>query len=279
MKEEPLLSGIKEPQPNAPSRSRAACVNLIATTVGTGVLSIPISFSYTGLIPGLVILCFFAYLSDASMRFIASASSRMHASSYAELGERVYGRSGRQLVLWSLLALLVGAVVQILICIVDLIEMLAVEAVGINISREHVTAIITLGAMPLCMPKQLHALRFLSSASVLAILFTVGCIIGLAVQASLTSQNREHIDPQHVDDTYAVVLPPSARWSLAIPIHALAFCSQFNINDLQNELPPLERPMLPAVVHTAMGIACVIYALVGTTGYMLLGARTVPNIL
>ena len=71
----------------------------------------------------------------------------------------------------------------------------------------------------------------------------------------------------------------SARWSLAIPIHALAFCSQFNINDLQNELPPLERPMLPAVVHTAMGIACVIYALVGTTGYMLLGARTVPNIL
>ena len=104
MKEEPLLSGIKEPQPNAPSRSRAACVNLIATTVGTGVLSIPISFSYTGLIPGLVILCFFAYLSDASMRFIASASSRMHASSYAELGERVYGRSGRQLVLWSLSA-------------------------------------------------------------------------------------------------------------------------------------------------------------------------------
>ena len=45
MKEEPLLSGIKEQQPDAPSRSRAACINLIATTVGTGVLSIPISFS------------------------------------------------------------------------------------------------------------------------------------------------------------------------------------------------------------------------------------------
>jgi hypothetical protein len=74
-------------------------------------------------------------------------------------------------------------------------------------------------------------------------------------------------------------VPRQVRWSLGIPIHALAFCSQFNINDLQNELPPLERPMLPAIVHTAMAIACVIYALVGTTGYMLLGARTVPNIL
>ena len=59
-----------------------------------------------------------------------------------------------------------------------------------------------------------HALRFLSSASVLAILFSVGCIIGLAVQGCLTAQNREHIDPQHVDDTYAVMLPPSVRCSL-----------------------------------------------------------------
>ncbi len=275
MKEEPLLA--QDATPTAPSRYTSACVNLVATTVGTGVLSIPISFSYTGLIPGLTILCFFAFLSDASMRFIASASTQMHASSYADLGERVYGRTGRQLVLWSLLALLVGAVVQILICIVDLVEMLSVKAVGIDVSREEVTAIITLGVMPLCMPKQLHSLRFLSSASVLAILFTAGCIIGLAVRESLAAQNGDLLPAEN--DAFAVVLPPSARWSLAMPIHALAFCSQFNINDLQNELPPLERPMLPAVVHTAMGVACAIYALVGATGYMLLGARTAPNIL
>jgi DNA gyrase/topoisomerase IV subunit A len=92
----------------------------------------------------------------------------------------------------------------------DLLDILA--------KPQRVTAIITLGAVPLCLPKQLHALRFLSSASVLAILFSVGCIIGLAVQGCLTAQNREHIDPQHVDDTYAVMLPPSVRCSLGWPL-------------------------------------------------------------
>ena len=266
-KTEPLLPS--EEPPNG-SRSRAACVNLVATTVGAGVLSIPISFSYTGLVPGLVILCAFAWLSDASLRYISDASALMNAGSYAELGERVYGVIGRRLVLWSLLALLVGAVIQVMICVIDLIEMLSAKLAGFEASRNQITIGITLITIVSSMPTQLHSLRLLSSVSVLSILFTAGCIVGLA---ALDAGQDDSVPP------YALVKPLSTHWVLAMPIHSLAFCSQFNINDLYNELPPTER--LGGIVHFAIGISLLIYALVGATGYTLLGARTdlFPNIL
>lgn len=268
-KTQPLLAD--DPQPTG-SRSRVACVNLVATTVGAGVLSIPISFSYTGLLPGLGILCAFAWLSDASLRYISSASALVNARTYAELGERVYGRTGRQLVLWSLLALLVGAVIQVMICVIDLIEMLSVKLVGFDASRNQITATITCLTILSSMPTQLHSLRLLSSVSVLSILFTAACIVGLA---ALDAGDDEGAPP------YAVAKPLSTRWALAMPIHSLAFCSQFNINEAYNELPASERSELGRIVHVAMGISLLIYALVGATGYTLLGARTAlfPNIL
>ena len=140
MKSEPLLEPSERSEPpRAKTNVVAAIINLIATSVGTGVVSIPISMSYTGLMPGLLMLCGFAWLSDASLRFLALAAFSTHASSYAELGERVYGLFGRKLVLWLLLVLLFSASVTILICIVDLIEMLAFKVANFQIERVHLT--------------------------------------------------------------------------------------------------------------------------------------------
>ena len=66
-----------------------------------------------------------------------------------------------------------------------------------------------------------------------------------------------------------------------MPIHSLAYCNQFQILDLESELPAGQRRFLPLIIAIAMGAACAVYALVGAAGYILLGSETAnyPNIL
>ena len=127
--------------------------------------------------------------------------------------------------------------------------------------------------MPLCLPRQIHSLRFLSTASVLAIFFTTACVVGLAFGERPRTPDAE--------EAWRLVKPPSGSWALATPIHSLAYCSQFQVFELANDLPASQRHLLPGIVHIAMAVAAAIYALVGTTGYVLLGERAAlyPNIL
>ena len=276
-KQVPLLDRAAES--DGVARARAACINLVATTIGTGILSVPISLSYCGLAPGLAILAFFAILSSASLRFLSAAAALVHASSYAAIGERVFGTLGRELVLWSLLLLLAGASIQVHICITDLVEMLAERLLDQDIERDFLSAAITLIVTPLCMPIELHSLRHLSSASVLAILFTTGCIVTRCIVGG--SHNDTAVASSSSTAPWLLATPLSVRWSLAMPIHSLAYCNQFQILDLESELPAGQRRFLPLIIAIAMGAACAVYALVGAAGYILLGSETAnyPNIL
>ena len=97
VKEEPLL----QPAAEVPTLV-ALCwgsVSLYATTVGAGVLSVPISYAYCGSGWGAsMLLVAFGALSAASLHFIAGAASRVGASSYLGLGERCFGLAGAQAV-------------------------------------------------------------------------------------------------------------------------------------------------------------------------------------
>ena len=186
-KTEPLLPTADAPAEDAScGKVFALCISLIATTVGAGVLSVPISYAYVGSVPmGTAMLVFFGVLSAASLRFIDVAANLMNASSYLNLGERCFGRAGASAVLWSLLGLLGGAFVQLSIIVIDLTEMLLAETVYAATddtpNRFVVTAIVLICAYPLCLPRQLLQLSFTSSLSVGCILFTCFCIISLSL--------------------------------------------------------------------------------------------------
>ena len=78
---EPLLPSLAAAEQASLGKLVALCVSLIATTVGAGVLSVPISFAYLGSISsGCGMLGAFGMLSAASMRFIDIAANRMNAS-------------------------------------------------------------------------------------------------------------------------------------------------------------------------------------------------------
>ena len=103
--------------------------------------------------------------------------------------------------------------------------------------------------LPLCLPRELLQLRFTSSLSVIAMLFTCACIVSLALAGSGARAGGD-------SDSDAAAAPeqPPGGWLLAMPIFSLAYCSQFNVLDLADSLPKSERStMLPQVVHLAMG--------------------------
>ena len=98
-------------------------VNLFATTVGAGVLSVPISFAYCGsVVSGLLVLGAFCALSEASLWFLVEGAERTSTGSYLALGERCFGSAGSAAALWSLLGLLGGAMVQIFIIVIDIVD-------------------------------------------------------------------------------------------------------------------------------------------------------------
>ena len=83
------------------------CVNLFATTVGAGILSVPICFAYCGsFLLALLILIGYGALSAGSLCFIFAAAQHTNARSYLELGGLCFGNVGSAAVLWSLLGLL-----------------------------------------------------------------------------------------------------------------------------------------------------------------------------
>ena len=264
-----------------------ACINLFATTVGAGILSVPICFGYCGSsLLALLLLAVFMVLSAASLLFIAGAAARTGAHSYLHLGERCYGRTGASFVLWSLMGLLCSAVVQVMIIIVDLAEMLLARyaPVWMAPSRTLLFVIIAALEVPLCLPRELHQLRFTSSLSVIAILFTCACIVELAIShPSSDGVGADGADGAGGADGTDEATPQTAGdWLLAMPIFSLAYCSQFNVLDLAQTLPKASRDTtLPTVVYVAMGGAFCAYALVGLACYALLGDTTLryPNVL
>ena len=83
---------------------------------------------------GLLLLVGFAAASDASLIFLCDAADLTGATSYAELGERCFGRCGRASVMLCLLAMLVASVVIVLIVVTDVCAML-LTAAGLAVPR------------------------------------------------------------------------------------------------------------------------------------------------
>jgi amino acid permease len=279
---EPLLPAVDGA---GPSRWNIlwASLNLLATTVGAGMLSLPISFAYCGsALPALMLLGFFGMLSAASFRFIFGAAMRMEqAPSYLALGERCFGSRGSAAVLVSLMALLASAFVQVSIIVIDVAEMLLLrvfEPFEQLPGRVLTTVLVLALVVPLCLPRDLRKLTFASTLSVACSLFTCGSIVTLSLMGE-PPELPPDVDGRPRDS--ASQASTAALWPLAMPIFSLAFCSQFQILDIAYGLHPRQRRYVPAIIHVTMAIAAGIYALVGFVCFGLLGERALhyPNVL
>ena len=201
---EPLVEAVPA---SASSATPWSCfVSLLVTMVGVGILSLPLSVVYCGLLPGSLIIFAFAVASNKSLQFLIQAAALTDATSYADLGGRCLGAGGRRAVVGCLIALLVASAIIVFIAIADLTRSLALSA---GYELEHVPLAVSL-MLPiglLSLPAQLQQLRVAASGGVLAIGFLVlGMLLVLSQRGAAPDVRLVSLSPRSV---------------LAIPIHAL----------------------------------------------------------
>lgn len=190
------------------------------------------------------------------------------------IAERTLGPLGKGFVLWSLLALLLAAAVTVHIIATDLgIVMLCddgADSSSMRCNRKCVAAGVTLVVMPMCLPQRFEQLKYSSTGSLIALFLTCATVFSLFLRG-------------HSPSTTLTILPPTMPIDSvrAMPIDMLAFCSQFSVLDVAHEMGPKLRSKLPAIIHSSMAVACILYISFAVACYVLLGdeIKNFPNVL
>ena len=141
--------------------------NLCSATLGAGALSLPFAIKLTGILPGVLLLIFSAYLTIISIDVIIEACARTHLFKYEDVSVRLVGpRAGRVLEA-SLLIFCFGTAVAYIVAIGDILDQ-GIRAAGWGLSslysRERVMIIFwTLVMFPLSLQRHVVALERFSS--------------------------------------------------------------------------------------------------------------------
>ena len=229
MGKSPLEDSLLEDSESFRSKKKAdlfsVTVNLFATTVGACMLSLPLSLDYAGLWLGSAMVLFFGLVSDRSLIYLVRSARITGSASYYECGARCLGAVGAKAVLVSLGALMFAAGVTVHIILTDIVHVLLPDLLGpaAEFARTTVAIGVTVLCVPLCMPRELQQLRWVSSASVCTILLACASVFAIYVRKSVAGGA-----PYAAAGIVHVRLSPII--SLAIPIQSLAFCNQFSVS-------------------------------------------------
>lgn len=127
--------------------------------------------------------------------------------------------------------------------------------------RAFVTVALMVFVYPFTCLKNLSALRYNSTAAVMTILFVVLCLV--------IKLGEDGVAPS----SQATTMSPAIL--LAGPIQGLAFCNQFNILEVKEELPQAKQGSMSTIVHVSMlGVVMPVYALASIAGYLHFGTAT-----
>jgi amino acid permease len=297
--DEPLLqdASVKAGGPEGASPI-SVVITLGVTTMGAGILSLPIATAYCGsMTTGVAFLGIFALAADYALVLIVRAARNLRVSSLGDLGHACYGSFGSSLVSGTLITLLFGAMVTIMIVIGDVIPPpIQYFALGAEyrvscpafdcaaplwwagtvrcdiadtcapppfaLSRLAICACLVALTYPLTLFRDLTSLRLTSSFAISAVFFVV---LALCVRWGSAG-------------TAASARTFEFDWSslvLAFPIQALSYCCVFNILGLDRELRPRNKKDIYSIIHASMLLVVFpMYAAASIAGYMQFGDET-----
>eukprot|EP01135_Chromosphaera_perkinsii_P002591 Nk52_evm107s224 gene=Nk52_evmTU107s224 len=248
--------------------------NLAATTMGAGILSLPVSLAYCGLYTGLGLMFLFAVFSDYSLMLLVRCAKLTNAGSLEEVGEKLYGRVGANIVKTVLLILLFGFMIVSVIVVSDSVMPLWQELpmfVGKGgewyVSKPFITGMCVALMFPLTMSRSLSALKFSSWLAVFSVLYLIFMMV---VKFLLKWEVASDIRGFNF----------SPKFAMAFPIQSVAFCSQFNVIPLYDELQDSHKKHMGKVIHGSILLLSLGgYVLFSVLGYLYFGQDVETDIL
>ena len=243
-------------------------LNMSNTILGAGMLALPHALAQSGLLVGLLLLALFAALSLLGLHLLSAAADLAgRPSSFYAVAEKAVPGSGL-LIDAAIAVKCFGVATAYLIIVGDAMPQ-AVEAfgaTGLLLDRRTWTLGAAVLVSPLAYLKQIDALRHTSLLALLSVLFVTVLVLLFALRPGAgfdpcAGPRR----PPAAPCRGAVPLATSMGATLgALPTFVFSFTCHQNIISVTNELrAPTPRRGL-VVIGTAVGLAFVQYAALGT---------------
>ncbi|KAM0039907.1 putative amino acid transporter, transmembrane domain-containing protein [Helianthus debilis subsp. tardiflorus] len=262
-----------------------AVFNLSTTIVGAGIMALPATMKILGLIPGIALIIFMAYLTDVSIDLLIRFSRAGRSVSYGGAMDDAFGRVGRILLQVCVLVNNIGVLVVYMIIIGDVLSGTTSDGVhhaGVlqGWFGEHwwngrffVLLVTTLGIFaPLASLKRIDSLSYTSALSVaLAVVFlviTAGITIYKLIAGSIMMPK---LFPDIVDWTSAFNL------FTVVPVLVTAYICHYNVHSIDNELE--DNTKIKSVVRTSLILCSSVYVMTSLFGFLLFGDETLDDVL
>ncbi|MBA0878299.1 hypothetical protein Goshw_010895 [Gossypium schwendimanii] len=262
-----------------------AVFNLSTTIVGAGIMALPATMKVLGLILGIAMIVFMAFLTDASIEFLLRFSRAGKSTSYGGLMGDAFGKYGRIFLQVCVLVNNIGVLIVYMIIIGDVLS--GTSSSGVHHAgvlegwlgehwwngRTFVLIVTTLGIFsPLACFKRIDSLRFTSALSVaLAVVFLV-ITVGIAIIKLISGTVMM---PRLLPD----VTDLTSFWKLftTVPVLVTAYICHYNVHSIDNELE--DSTQIRPVVRTALALCSTVYIMTSFFGFLLFGDATMDDVL
>ncbi|XP_047311004.1 amino acid transporter AVT6A-like [Impatiens glandulifera] len=262
-----------------------AVFNLSTTIVGAGIMSLPATMKVLGIVLGIGMVIFMAFLAEASIELLLRFSRAGKTSSYGGVMGDSFGKWGKIMLQICVLVNNIGVLIVYMIIIGDVLS-------GTNASGVHHTGLLEgwFGASwwngrtivllvttlvifaPLASLKRIDSLSYTSALSVaLAVVFIV-ITIGIAVIKLI---NGSILMPQ----LFPNITDMTSFWNLftVVPIFVTAYICHYNVHTIDNELE--DNTQIRPVVRTSLALCSSVYVMTSLFGFLLFGDGTLDDVL
>lgn len=262
-----------------------AVFNLSTTIVGAGIMALPATMKVLGLLPGIGLIIFMAFLTDASIDLLIRFTRAGKSVSYGGVMEDAFGSIGRMLLQLCVMVNNIGVLVVYMIIIGDVLS--GTTSDGIHHSgvlegwfgvhwwngRFFVLTVTTLGVFaPLASLKRIDSLSYTSALSVaLAVVFlviTAGITTFKLISGTIAMPK---LFPDVVDFTSAFNL------FTVVPVLVTAYICHYNVHSIDNELE--DNTQIKGVVRTSLLLCSSVYVMTSLFGFLLFGDETLDDVL
>ncbi|CBH10705.1 amino acid transporter, putative [Trypanosoma brucei gambiense DAL972] len=250
--------------------------NLASTTVGAGIVALPVAFQMSGIVMSTIYLIVVAIMVVYSFALLTSVGEHTGLRSYEQLTRTLLGRGADYMAALCMWSLCFGGEVSYVISIRDAIETFvkSSDATSEGLRSESSIRLLTVAIwfffmLPLCLPKEINSLRVLSASAIVFVLFFVICII-------INSGHFLAVNGMRDDIIYF----QSGNASInGLGIFLFVYVSQVNCFEVYEEMykPSVRRMTVSAMAGALMSFC--LYFLAGLFGYLQFGSEVNSSIL
>lgn len=246
------------------------------TILGSGTLAVPYAIASSGWLLGNLVMLAIALITRYSVYLLLTASDRAGyhcARTYESIGHYTLGAFGTMLAEFTFIFGGFGTLVSYFIFITDLF------AAVFSISAQHkwMVTVLCLACviLPLSLNRKIGKLRLASVLAILSITYVVAFVlIAFLVVYHHHVGETESIDFSRVQ---AVRFEPGSVYTVTLLIGAFA-CHNTAL-PVYDELRSRSITRMNKAVFGAIGIAFILYEIIGLFGYLQFGDATKDNIL